>query len=653
MIFFSILGLIAFVIVLKKYNIKVGVLCLSFTLLGVGVNVLTQQYTLSAPTKYGVVSEAKDNYFIFQSLERYYVYQKDNQFEAGDVLKISGEITNIDFAVVESGFDFNQYLSNKGIKHQLIIKECAYLIKTPLRMNAYKKSILNGLNKEAKEFISSVMFMNSLDGEFVQGLEKLHLGRFTTVNGFYLYAYVSFISLILSFLMKKQWGEFIAILSIAPYLLFTIGKFTPFRVFVFMLARHINKYFLNNRFSNITIVGFFGLIFLLIDPFLSKQLSFIVAFLAILWQGLIRELNCHKGLKLKIYYATMSFLAFIPLEIYFYQGVTPSLIWNSAILGPLMLFTGFLSVLTLCKLPFASVLIGLSAQAINKVSNFLGKFSFSINANNFNLYGCLLYYIALILIVYFSFTKFKPFLRPLKAIFYCSLFIYFLPINNLITAEVSFINVGQGDACLIRKGDTSVLIDTGGSIYQDLALECLIPYFKKKQLYDIDLVITTHDDYDHSGALESLNNNFKVKKYVNNAYNFPISINGITLKNYNRYLDEYTEENEKSLVIGFTLLKKHFLIMGDAPISIENRIMKDNNYIPCDVLKVGHHGSKTSSSKDFIKYLSPEEAIISVGKNNFYHHPNEEVINILNSQHIRIRRTDIEGTISYHNFIWI
>ena len=90
--------------------------------------------------------------------------------------------------------------------------------------------------------------------------------------------------------------------------------------------------------------------------------------------------------------------------------------------------------------------------------------------------------------------------------------------------------------------------------------------------------------------------------------------------------------------------------MGDAPTYIERQIMKNENSIPCDILRVGHHGSNTSTSEDWIKFTSPEVAIISVGKNNKFGHPNKEVINVLNKYKIKIRRTDIEGTIVYRQF---
>ena len=225
--------------------------------------------------------------------------------------------------------------------------------------------------------------------------------------------------------------------------------------------------------------------------------------------------------------------------------------------------------------------------------------------------------------------------------------IYVVPFKSVVTSFVSFINVGQGNSCLIHSGLTTIMIDTGGNVSTDIATECLIPYLKKKQIYDIDLLITTHDDYDHSGAVNSLISNFTVKKYIKDYRYFPIVIGNFTLNNYNIYPHLWEEENDESLVINFTLKDYDFLIMGDAPKKIENEIIKNNPKLKTDILLVGHHGSNTSSSEAFIKQVSPKEAIISCGYKNRYGHPHKSTISILNKYNIKIRRTDLEGTITY------
>lgn len=113
----------------------------------------------------------------------------------------------------------------------------------------------------------------------------------------------------------------------------------------------------------------------------------------------------------------------------------------------------------------------------------------------------------------------------------------------------------------------------------------------------------------------------------------------------NRY-DIGNEENSESSVIYFYFKNRYFLMMGDAEKSIEEKIVKDNPDLNVDILKVGHHGSNTSTSELLLSSYRIEEAVISVGY-NFYGHPSDEVIYRLNNYNITIRRTDKEGTIYY------
>ena len=109
--------------------------------------------------------------------------------------------------------------------------------------------------------------------------------------------------------------------------------------------------------------------------------------------------------------------------------------------------------------------------------------------------------------------------------------------------------------------------------------------------------------------------------------------------------DVYDNENDNSSVIYLNYNNHKFLFMGDAWVEVEYVLMEKNNLQDIDVLKVGHHGSRTSSGKEFINEINPKYSIISVGKNNRYGHPNKEVINILNNS--KIYRTDIDGSIMF------
>ena len=178
--------------------------------------------------------------------------------------------------------------------------------------------------------------------------------------------------------------------------------------------------------------------------------------------------------------------------------------------------------------------------------------------------------------------------------------------------------------------------------------------------------ISPHGDFDHIGDAVSLVNNFKVKKVIFNCGKFndleKELIKVLDKKNIKYYscieelnidnnklhflqTKQYNNENDNSCVIYTKLNGYKFMFMGDAGVDKEKDILDKYNISDIDVLKVGHHGSKTSSSKNFISKINPKYSIISVGKNNRYGHPNKEVLNNLSDS--KIYRTDQDGSVMF------
>ncbi|MBP3799577.1 MAG: MBL fold metallo-hydrolase, partial [Bacilli bacterium] len=193
-----------------------------------------------------------------------------------------------------------------------------------------------------------------------------------------------------------------------------------------------------------------------------------------------------------------------------------------------------------------------------------------------------------------------------------------------------------------------------------------IPFFKLDGIRKLDYLVITHGDFDHMGEAINLVNNFKVEKVIFNcgSYNelekdlikvldkkkikYYSCINELNIDKHKLYFLQtrvYDNENDNSNVIYTELDGYKFMFMGDASISAENKILENYNLPNIDVLKVGHHGSRTSSGKDFIDEINPKYSIISVGKKNRYGHPNKEVLNNLNES--KIYRTDKDGSIMF------
>ena len=241
---------------------------------------------------------------------------------------------------------------------------------------------------------------------------------------------------------------------------------------------------------------------------------------------------------------------------------------------------------------------------------------------------------------------------------------------NLDTSEnikIHYIDVGQGDSILIQCGEHNMLIDAGTNSSE----EDLISYLDNLNIQKFDYLVGTHTHEDHIGGMDKI-----VKKYDFDSILFPKTTsntktfeNFVTeVKNKNKKLtapdttktyilgdatfeilsplkDEYEDQNNYSIVIKLKYKDTSFLFTGDAEKLVEEDILDTNKDISADVIKIGHHGSSTSTSEEFLKKVNPKYAVISLGKDNSYGHPHKETIELLENYNIKTYRTDELGTI--------
>ena len=247
----------------------------------------------------------------------------------------------------------------------------------------------------------------------------------------------------------------------------------------------------------------------------------------------------------------------------------------------------------------------------------------------------------------------------------------------LTEAQIYYIDVGQGDSELIRlkekDGDSfDILIDAGTrSTKQELS-----DYLRQLGVQDIDILIGTHPHEDHIGGMAQIIQDFPV-----NALYLPETsddmtpttktyenlLNAVEEKNLSVYagkagqtiLDsenvsmtilspfgtDYKDLNLYSIVTRLTVGNTSFLFEGDAEMENEEEILESNADISCDVIKLGHHGSSTSSLEEYIKAAAPEDAVISCGIDNDYGHPHKETLDLMEKLGINIYRTDQQKTL--------
>ena len=238
---------------------------------------------------------------------------------------------------------------------------------------------------------------------------------------------------------------------------------------------------------------------------------------------------------------------------------------------------------------------------------------------------------------------------------------------------IAFLDVGQGDAIFIEAPNgNQMLVDGGPNRGVLKALSGVMPFYDRS----IDVVVATHPDKDHIGGLPDVFKNFTVDFFIEPGV---IADTGIyqelarlvelegaaailarrgmkILLDDNVYLLILFPDrdvgglspNDASIVARLVYGGTSFLLTGDSPKKIENFLVDlDRENLKADVLKVGHHGSKTGTSEHFLGYTAPRYAVISSGRENRYGHPHEEVLSLLKNFHIDVLRTDQLGSVIF------
>lgn len=280
--------------------------------------------------------------------------------------------------------------------------------------------------------------------------------------------------------------------------------------------------------------------------------------------------------------------------------------------------------------------------------------------------------------------------------FIIMLVIAYQPLNQQGIGYVQFTDVGQGDCILITTpSGLNVLVDGGGTVSfrkpkdawrtrkvpYEVGEKTVVPLLKKRGIHTLDIVIMTHADQDHIGGLQAVLSHFPVRALVMNgslaksktltklletalAKDIPIysayrgmglaldpltSIDFVYPKaEHDGTLPIIKDQNHQSIVFYLTMDGVRFLFTGDMDIAAENAIMaveKSPEKLQADVLKIAHHGSKTSTSVDWLKVIKPKLTVISVGRRNSYGHPYPKVVQHIDEQGIPIYRTDQNGEV--------
>lgn len=593
-----------------------------------------------------------------------------NNIAIGKTIKLNGRLESPLKNTIPNNFNYKKYLYNEKIFYLFavdsykIIKENNFLdkIKDFLIKRAY--NLENGdyllvLVLGDKSMISSDIYNN------YQTNGTSHL---LAISG----SHVAVLLTIFSFLLKKV--KDIPKLIILSIILLFFGFLTNFqaavcRAIFFFIINQINKIG-NSNYSNLQVLFFTAFIMLIINPFVIYDLGFIYSFIIcggiIYYSDKITDNYFIKMLKL----STISFLFSLPISacINYEVNITSILInmlfvpWISVIVFPLAIITFIF--------PFLNGFLSITLTITDFLNNLFVKFSLFINIPKTSFILIVLLFIFIVLLKH-------------NKKFFGGILVLLLVIKTLPKLDsnyyIYYLDIGQGDSTILISPYQKdvVMIDTGGKITYETEeweksnktynlSDNTIKFLKSLGITCLDNLIITHGDMDHTGEAINLVNSFKVEKVTFNCglYNdlekelikvldkkkikYYSCIRELNIDNNKLHFlqtKEYDNENDNSNVIYTELNGYKFMFMGDASGITEKEILNKYNLPDIDVLKAGHHGSKTSSSKEFIDTINPKYSIISVGKNNRYGHPNKEALD--NLEDSKIYRTDQDGSIMF------
>ena len=598
----------------------------------------------------GLVIHSKANYcIVLKGFKCYYVGIKNNDYQVFDLVYLKGVGKRTFFTNYENRFDFNVYLARLGCKTELTLKQHELRLGLPIRFHAWENQFLSNLNQDSKGFYASLLFNRKDEASSYLDIgSELGVVHLLSASGILFSLLVRFWKRILRPLSLSINVDVASAIFCLVFLPLGFQKVGILRLIFLECAKAILS-IKKKQVDGLTLSSLVGLGMLAINPYYALQVGFLLPFgiSSFLWFSSDVTLP-FKSIYKKAVTMLLVYIFLFPAlasfgDIHLFSPIYCLILTPFLFLCFLLGYAGFIF------MPIKGLLEGL-ASASTGMMNLLSKADLSFKIPIDNLFIICSYYLLLYIVLYFF--ELGDFRRSFQFSFIpiSCYALSFLPVQYVCTQQISFINVGQGDAILCRDHDKVVLLDTGGLSSFDTGEEIIVPYLKKQRIYHIDAIIASHHDHDHIGGVPYLQSHFNVKGYYDEASMFPLQIGSMVFNNLNTF--SWTEENDKSLAFLLDFMGKKWMLTGDAPMAVEKKILETYDDLDCDILKVGHHGSSTSTSDAWLDETKPEVAIISCGRNNKYKHPNEDVLERLNKRHISIRRTDLEGTISYTQFDW-
>lgn len=637
-----------------------------------------------------------------------YINKKIN-LRCGEQIYVEGDVALAQEQRNEYGFNYREYLKQKNIGGNIfatsikVVNDDWNIYKINRVKLRFRRFIKSSFSYNAFGFINGILLADdsNIDDSIKELFKNTSLLHILAVSGMHINILETIIKRLLEKLkIHKNISQIIIIIALISYMLLIRSPISCVRavlmesiICIGFILRRKNDFknsilislaiicFMNpyNLFSIglwLSYLGTIGIVY--ISPYINKKICKLVK----KQNKVIKNLSISIGVQVLI----------IPILIYNYNTISAITIISNLIvtpfIEPIVYFICIACILKIIHISIFTYLVNYCIEILYRVLGIIEKFDFlKLYIARPHIIIIFLYYFFLVLIIIkleSDFIRAYRFLLKIRKKVLLLLLISTLIFNSIIIIpnnylEYDFIDVGQGDCSLIitPKGKT-ILIDGGDNQNYDNGEKTILPILINKRIKQIDYLIISHFDSDHVGGLFTIMEKYRIKqiiisKQVESSDNFKefmniikvrkINIKGITkgdkiivekdvsmlfLWPSNKLITE-NGLNNNSIVCKLIYGSTSILFTGDIEAIAEKKIIeeyKDNlQVLNSTILKVAHHGSKTSSIQEFIEAVGPKIVMIGVGKDNKFGHPDSNIIDEFSKRKIRICRTDNNGQI--------
>ena len=591
--------------------------------------------------------------------------KKVSDFKIGDRIILKGNLNKPLNNTIPNTFNYQKYLYYQKIYYLFTVKEIISIENSSNYFYQFQDFLYKRCEMiDEKGYLTMLIYgKKNIDADTYSYLQDLGVVHLFAISGLH----ISIFTMLLEALLKKiKMGlrNFIIIIFLIIYaslLGFPASVMRALTMFIFLKVFSFLKEKFKMSFKTYEIMLLSTSILLIINPYFLYDTGFLYSNLCTF--GLVFYNDKTKNYLLKSLKTTyIATLWSLPLTVslnYSYNLLTP--LFN-IVFVPFISFLFYPICLVTFLFPFFLPVLKILIKLLELLTIVFTKVSINIILPKMSIIVIIIYYLNIFLL-----SKYKKVYYHLFNILFLLIYPYGYSLDNSL--NVYYLDVSQGDASILISPKKEVtMIDTGG-ITNDknfYTAKNIIKFLHSINIKKIDSLIISHGDFDHIGNAFYLVDNIKIEKVIfnNNEFN-ELETNLIKILqdkkiefqkgNSNlqgqyftwQFLNTrlYDNENDNSLVTYLKYQDYTFLFMGDASILKEEDVIKKYKLTKIDFLKVGHHGSKTSSSKEFISKINPKYSIISVGRKNKYGHPNKKVLNNLDNS--KIYRTDQNGSIMF------